>query len=209
MTARPRNAESRSKAGWLDSDNRPLTDAREIRAIAHPVRLALLELLTREGPLTATQAADLVDESPSNCSFHLRTLAKYGFVEEAAGGAGRERPWQRVSLGQRIDNLGEQSEASIAGQAFLQVAHDRIYERTRNYLATIGSYPKAWQDASFLSSSLVYLTAEELEEIGEGMLELLTKYKERSADRSRRPKGARPVQLVTHGFPLPQTPSGN
>lgn len=208
MSTKPRKSAPKKTDGPY-SDHRPLTDPREIRAIAHPLRLALLELLAREGPLTATQAADLTDESPSNCSFHLRTLAKYGFIEEAPGGAGRERPWRRVSLGQRIENLGEQNEASIAAQTFAQVTVDRHYDRTRSYLATIGSYPKEWQHASFLSTSLMYVTAEELSEIGDAMNELMVKYRHRATDRAARPKGARPVQVLANAIPLPTTPSGN
>ena len=74
---------------------RRLTDPRAMRAVAHPVRIALLEVLGTEGPLTATQAGELIGESPTTCSFHLRQLAKYGFIEEVAGVAGRKRPWRK------------------------------------------------------------------------------------------------------------------
>jgi predicted transcriptional regulator len=74
-----------------------VVDARRMRAVAHPMRIALLEALHREGPLTATRAAELLDDSPGNMSWHLQTLAKYGFVEEAGGGRGRSRPWRRVA----------------------------------------------------------------------------------------------------------------
>src|SRR5271154_2933830 len=70
-----------------------LTDAKAMRALAHPIRIALLEILGVR-TLTATQASELLGESPANCAFHLRTLARYGFVEEAGGGRGRERPWR-------------------------------------------------------------------------------------------------------------------
>ena len=73
-----------------------LTDPKAIRALAHPVRMALLEALGHAGTLTATQASEMLGESPANCAFHLRTLAKYGFVEEAGGGRGRERPWRQT-----------------------------------------------------------------------------------------------------------------
>ena len=63
-----------------DGTYRELTDPRAMRALAHPVRLALIELLGHVGTLTATQASDLLGESPANCAFHLRTLAKYGYV---------------------------------------------------------------------------------------------------------------------------------
>src|SRR3954467_10413411 len=75
-----------------------LTDPRALRAVAHPVRLELIGLLRREGPLTATAAGALIGESPANCSFHLRQLAKYGLVEEAGGGRGRERPWRGAAV---------------------------------------------------------------------------------------------------------------
>ncbi|HWD74930.1 MAG TPA: helix-turn-helix domain-containing protein, partial [Solirubrobacteraceae bacterium] len=70
-----------------------VTDPRSLRGLAHPVRLALIGLLRREGPLTATQAGERIGESPASCSFHLRQLAKYGLVEEAGAGPGRRRPW--------------------------------------------------------------------------------------------------------------------
>src|SRR5919205_634619 len=74
-----------------------LTDPRALRAVAHPLRLTLIGLLRREGPLTATQCGERVGQSPAACSFHLRQLAKYGLVEEAGGGRGRERPWRATA----------------------------------------------------------------------------------------------------------------
>lgn len=65
-----------------------------MRALAHPTRLQIRELLDECGPLTATELAHRTGQSPANCSFHLRTLAKYGFIEEASGGRGRTRPWR-------------------------------------------------------------------------------------------------------------------
>jgi len=187
---------------------RPLTDPREIRAIAHPVRIALLEALSREGPLTCTQAADLVDESPANCSFHLRTLAKYGFVEEAPGGSGRQRPWRRVSLGQSLE-LTEEGEAGVAVQAFAHLAHSRTFDRITNYVNTAPSYPKEWTDAAIMADWLVYLTPEELPEVRDSMLDQMSRFRARTADNSLRPEGSRAVQLAAFGFPLPPTASGN
>src|SRR5580700_11568611 len=75
-----------------------LSDPRALRAMAHPIRLSLIGVLRREGPLTATQAGELIGESSASCSFHLRQLAKYGLVEEAGGGHGRERPWRATTM---------------------------------------------------------------------------------------------------------------
>src|SRR5580693_2977014 len=74
-----------------------LTDPRALRAYAHPTRMALVALLRRDGPQTATQAALATGESVASCSFHLRQLAKYGLVEEA-GGRGREKPWRATAM---------------------------------------------------------------------------------------------------------------
>ena len=63
-------------------DHTELTDPRALRAYAHPIRMALLSLLRREGPHTATEAAAVIGESVASCSFHLRQLAKYGLIEE-------------------------------------------------------------------------------------------------------------------------------
>src|SRR6202046_3398328 len=79
-----------------------ITDPTVMRALAHPVRMALIELFGVHPTLTATQASEALGESPANCAFHLRTLAKYGFLEEAGGGRGRERPWKASEKAHRI-----------------------------------------------------------------------------------------------------------
>ena len=221
MTAQPKKEEAAAKpkkggaaaepsetAVARYPDARPLTDPREIRAIAHPVRIALLEALSREGPLTATQAADIMDESPANCSFHFRTLAKYGFVEEVPGGSGRARPWRRVSLGQSID-LGEGTEAGVAAQAFAHLAEERTFDRVRAYINNSTSHPKEFQDSAFIADWLVYLTADELAEVRDVVVEQLSKFRARTQDKALRPEGSRAVQLAAYGFPLPPTASGN
>ena len=75
-------------------DVRQLTDSQTLRALTHPVRIALIEALLLGGAMTATEVGERISESATTCSFHLRQLAKYGFVEEAGGGKGRSRPWR-------------------------------------------------------------------------------------------------------------------
>ena len=93
-----------------------VTDPKAMRALAHPVRIALLEALTVHGQLTATEAGEIVGESPANTSFHLRQLAKYGFVEEAEGGTGRRRPWKRKHLGMSFSEVHEDPETAAAAR---------------------------------------------------------------------------------------------
>src|SRR6201984_1021816 len=91
-----------------------LTDPRALRAYAHPVRMALMGLLRTEGPLTATRAAELLGESSGTCSFHLRQLAKYGLVEEAGGGTGREKPWRATTTSTAWDATGDAAPETAA-----------------------------------------------------------------------------------------------
>src|ERR1700689_3144664 len=90
-----------------------LTDPRMMRALAHPARIAIWEYLGLHGPATATECAEVAGLSPSACSYHLRTLARYGFVEEdlASAADGRERPWRARNLSFTIEH-GPDSSAS-------------------------------------------------------------------------------------------------
>jgi DNA-binding transcriptional ArsR family regulator len=188
---------------------RQLTDAREMRALAHPVRVALLELLSRDGPLTATAAGEVLGESPANMSFHLRTLAKYGFVEEAPGGTGRQRPWRRVFVGNSWDLDNDDAAADAAAEGLARHVAQRTDERRRTWDATRASYPKAWREAAFAIDSLTYLTSDELHDISVEIVAILDRYTERVADRDKRPEGSSPVSIVATGHPIAPTPSGN
>ncbi len=188
---------------------RQLTDAKEMRALAHPVRVALLELLTRDGPMTATEAGEALGESPANTSFHLRTLAKYGFVEEASGGTGRQRPWQRVGLGTSFDLDSEDAATAAAAKGLVDQFAQRTFERRREWELTRASYPKEWRDADFVYNTMTYLTPTELAELGTAIVELVDGYADRLADRAKRPPGAAPVSFSATGHPLPPTARGN
>src|ERR1700744_1547874 len=96
-----------------------LTEARALRAYAHPVRMKLVGLLRTEGPLTATRAGELLGESSGTCSFHLRQLAKYGLVEEAGGGTGREKPWRATATSTDWDAIGDGTPEMAAAAGLL------------------------------------------------------------------------------------------
>jgi DNA-binding transcriptional ArsR family regulator len=187
---------------------RQITDAQTMRALAHPIRLELLDLIQRDGEVTATRAAEVLGESPGNMSWHLQTLAKYGFVEEAGNGKGRSRPWRIAEHSNRFTAEPDDAGASAAGTALAAQVMDRAVEMQRQWFGARTGFPVEWQTAAFTHNSIAYLTAEELQQISEELVEVVVRYNDR-LDRSKRPEGAQPVHLTAFGHPLPPTESGN
>jgi predicted ArsR family transcriptional regulator len=185
-----------------------ITDARAMRALAHPVRVALLEAVRRDGEITATRAAELLGESPGNMSWHLQTLAKYGFVEEAGGGRGRSRPWRATRDGETFDDDELDFDAAVAGEALARTILERTFGQVREWMSQRVSYPENWRRAGFMTNSVKYVTADELSAMMGEIVAIFDRYAERD-DKAKRPDGARPVRLYAHGHPLPPTPSGN
>jgi DNA-binding transcriptional ArsR family regulator len=182
---------------------REISDARTMRALAHPVRLALLDALGLHGPLTATQAGELIGESPTTCSFHLRQLAKYGFVEEAGGGPGRSRPWRRTVDGTRFSSVQESTETAVAAGVLERMLRERNLERYHDWIENRASYPAEWREAASNSEHVLWMTPEELQQLNEELLELLVpRFRERRSDPDARPAGALPVELLLLSFPM-------
>jgi DNA-binding transcriptional ArsR family regulator len=185
-----------------------ITDARAMRALAHPLRVALLEALRRDGKITASRAAELLGESPGNMSWHLQTLAKYGFVEETGEGRGRSRPWRLTSDSRSFETGMADAETAAAGEALERTILERASGQIREWWSRRLTYPVKWRRAAFMTDSVTYLTARELTAVMEEILAIHDRYAGRD-DKTKRPAGALPVHLHAHGHPLPPTPSGN
>lgn len=186
----------------MSSERRRLSSASELRALSHPTRLALIDLLDAEGPMTATEAGERLGESPASASFHLRTLAKYGFVEEAEGGRGRQRPWQITPQFLQVapqDELG--AEANIAAGAFVEVLRERDAERLRTWAATRQHYPDEWRAAAKEMRLSVFLTPDDLLGVTKAIQEALAPYVDREATGEREP-GSLPVSIGFHAVPM-------
>jgi DNA-binding transcriptional ArsR family regulator len=184
----------------IDREILDLKDPKIMRALAHPVRMALLDLLSVHDTLTATQASELLGESPANCAFHLRTLGKYGFVLEAGGGRGRERPWRSKRMKINVSAMQEDPQAAIAADLLGQAWNDRWMERARRELSG-QRVPEGWQDARQASRSLKFITADELVQFGRDVIALASRFEDRK-DPATRPAGALPVELLFFGYPL-------
>jgi len=152
--------------------------------------------------MTATEIGERIGESPTTCSFHLRQLAKYGFVEEAGGGKGRARPWRMTALDIAIRGHDD-PEAELAADVLTGIFLERQRDRYRTWQETKAAYPSEWRKAAGESEVVLYLTAEELERLREELSELLRPLvQERDGDPSKRPPGSVPVEMVTFCYPL-------
>ena len=179
-----------------------LTDPRALRAYAHPVRMRLMGLLRTEGPLTATRAAELLGESSGTCSFHLRQLAKYGLVEEAGGGTGREKPWRATTTSTVWDAAGDDSPETAAAASLLStVIAEQYFEQLTRWLEASPGEPAEWQQAAMLGDRILYVTPAELEELGSRVREVVDEYFERQVRPELRPEGARLVTWLNIAFP--------
>jgi DNA-binding transcriptional ArsR family regulator len=197
------NQEPGAGAAAAPPELRRLTDARTLRALAHPVRIALVEMLSVEGPMTATEVGELIGESPTTCSFHLRQLARYGFVEEAGGGKGRARPWRMTSVGFSFARTHDDPEAEIAASALNRVLLEHQLGRHEEWQAKNASYPREWREAAEDNEWASYLTAEELKQLNQDLIALLqSRFPERLSDPSQRPPGAALVEMLLLSYPV-------
>jgi predicted ArsR family transcriptional regulator len=185
---------------------RNITDPKALRALAHPLRWKLIELIGREGTATATQCAQETGESVANCSYHLNLLAKYDYVEQAEGGQGREKPWRLVHQGQSISDVGVDRETELAAQAassaFLDFALAQIKERS----LTAQLEPEEWRLVLGTNNNTDFMTPDEVQEVGDTVRALLDKFHDRRTDPSLRPEGSRPVTILLATSVAPQKP---
>jgi len=151
-----------------------------MRALAHPTRLALLDHLHTVEHATATECSEFVDDSPSSCSYHLRALAKWGFVEETEGGRGRERPWRATAA--HIEFASDGPDATVLRDELVA----RQQQRVREGLRREHELPARWRRAAQTSSATLELTAAELEELGEHYERLLDEFRGRGPRRGTR-----------------------
>ena len=179
-----------------------LTDPRMMRALAHPARIAIWAHLGLHGPATATECAEIAGLSPSACSYHLRTLARYGFVEEDLQSAadGRERPWRARVLAFSVDDVpGTPAATRVASRLLVENLRAAAEENRARYLTRRSEYPADWQAAAGETFSVAHVTPEELERLRAQVLEVMAPYIR--LDPASRPAGTLPVRITLELYP--------
>lgn len=177
-----------------------LTDPRAMRALAHPVRIALLELVHERGTVNATEGAREAGGTPQSCSYHLRALAKWGLIRKADSTDGRETRWEKSSRAIRFSSSEKETPGYAAAAAALKTTvlarDDRI---VADFLARESELSPEWREAATFSSGFLQLTAEELEEVNRRISEATKEFVDRTT--SNRPEGARRVDVMFRAIP--------
>ncbi|WP_030602598.1 ArsR/SmtB family transcription factor [Streptomyces fulvoviolaceus] len=177
-----------------------ITDPKTMRALAHPVRLAVLERLQRHGPATATQLSPHVGATPSVTSWHLRHLAGFGLVRDAESGSDRrERRWEAVARGFRIEVPEDEDGASAARALGWEMFARGAQQAERWATETEPELEPDWRRLAGLANTRVVVSAEELAAIQDAMEAVLAPYVMRGADE--RPPGYRDVRFLRYSLP--------
>jgi hypothetical protein len=181
-----------------------LSDLGALKALAQPRRQQMWQHLTLHGPATSATLARALGLNTGATSYHLRELARYGFVEETAGsGHGRERWWRAIPGDRRFlprSRQGPEMRVVMDALRHLSYAADlELFERLQREADDGGA--GEWADAFPYSHGTIRLTRPELDEFFEDYIALLNRYKRADADT---PPGARTVLTRFLAFPAPE-----
>jgi DNA-binding transcriptional ArsR family regulator len=185
---------------------RDVHDPSALKALAHPLRVRLLAALRETGPATATELAGRLGTESGSTSYHLRVLARHGFVEDAPAGEGarahhRERRWAAAHQVSSWSNTamaatehGREASALMRRQQ-LEV----LVEDLQQFERALPELDHDWVEAAGIGDLLVRLTPGALGELWERFYSHLDELVARDgAD-----PAALPVSVVVAGFPRP------
>jgi DNA-binding transcriptional ArsR family regulator len=180
---------------------RTITDPAALDALAHPVRLDLLSYLMSHGAATASECARAVDDNPSNCSYHLRVLARHGLVEPVESPDGRERPWQATVTGLHLDLESDDPSVVASGTAMLEASLQLDHQLAREHVRHRDRIEGAWRDVDAHARYGLRVSPAELRSIVERIDAIVRPYI--AATRDDHPDDADIAHLSVVAFPRP------
>ena len=161
-----------------------IRDLQTLKAVTHPLRVRLYELLVTRGPATATLLAKRTEAAIGRVSYHLHQLARHGFTEEAPELArdNRERWWRAVPGGTSWDDadFADLPEADTVAEAAYWQLVDRWHAALRDYRLSRRQWSREWQSAAWTSDTRLRLTPDELREFSGELQEVVRRWAERT-----------------------------
>lgn len=180
-------------------------DVGALKALAHPMRVKIYDILSQYGPQTASSLAERLGESSGATSYHLRALAKHDLIQECTDrGTGRERWWERPVGGVSFANA--EAVKTPAGRSATQIVMNEFFRLRQEQLIDyiehgLKNQDESWQEASIISTASARLTPEQSKELGLKIMALI----DETVDNYRNQTGenVRPVTIRADLFPLP------
>jgi DNA-binding transcriptional ArsR family regulator len=175
-----------------------------LKALAHPLRVQIFDILSVYGSYTASGLAERLGESSGATSYHLRQLEKHGLVREVADkGTGRERWWERtpgaVNIGSE-DATATPAGRSAASTIFRQMRYSEDQLITEYVDRATDELDKPWTEAASISTFNSRMTASQLHLFVAQVMKLAESYV--TPYKHQRVPGARPVHIVFNAFPV-------
>jgi len=171
-----------------------------LRAMAHPVRLRLIGLLRHDGPSTASALAARLGLNSGATSYHLRQLAKHGYVvDDETLGNGRDRYWRAAHQSTRAGETEETPEERDALDAFAQAIAIVHTEQLQHAVEERPLLPLEWREPSTLSDWSRRLTPQRALELSRALDDLVDSWEEDDED----VPGAEEFIVTVHAFPRP------
>ncbi|MGO2557428.1 winged helix-turn-helix domain-containing protein [Brachybacterium sp.] len=179
-----------------------------MKAFAHPLRMAMYQRLIDHGSATATTLARQLDESTGQTSYHLRQLARHGFVEEdAERGTGRERWWKAAGFSVNAATMAEEPAMLPVVTTYLRTQLEQRTAALREWYARGRTESAEWIAASVDSTATVAMTAEEAREMVGELEAVADRHVTRAKEREKgEPDSRRRVRIQLDVFPLPTEP---
>jgi DNA-binding transcriptional ArsR family regulator len=162
-----------------DKSSRPL-DARMLRAMAHPLRMRMIDLLQADGPATATGLGKRVGESSGTTSWHLRLLAEAGLVEEdRERGNKRERWWRSTqdSTSMRVADFIDDPDLAGPLDSFLRSVIEQRYQAESRFASELPQWMDQWYDKAIFSDVRLSLTPEEAAAMSAEVVAVIDRYR--------------------------------
>ncbi|MFF1834795.1 ArsR/SmtB family transcription factor [Streptomyces sp. NPDC058231] len=202
---------SKNPDGPRAEEDSIVLDAKGLRALAHPVRVQLVELLRKYGPSTATRLAERLGVNSGTASYHLRQLGAAGFVEEdAERGNARERWWRSVHQTTEINDRDLADQEPEAALAYLQSVAATYTLRTQQTLNELQTMPRAWHGTFDMSDWALRLTPEEAVALRQELRAVIARYRRDTPEAAASaPEGAERVAVITQVLPELDVPAAS
>ncbi|WP_409491412.1 ArsR/SmtB family transcription factor [Amycolatopsis sp. cmx-11-12] len=174
-------------------------DGRLLRALSHPLRVRILELLREDGPATASGLAKRVGESSGTTSWHLRQLAECGLItDDAERGSRRDRWWKAVHDGDQMHAEDFIDDPDLAGpfSAYVRTLIEQRYAAEAQFVAEVRDWGDEWIDKASFHDSPLPLTPDEAAAMSDEIMAVI--------DRYRRPKKEGDTQVRVHWAAFPR-----